>query len=65
MYGKGEFEDATYSFCGLMLTEENYQYKIGKWKFWNLKRELIAEGEFTIDRSLVKGQGGCDYYLKT
>lgn len=65
VYGKGEFEDATYSFCGLMLTEENYQYKIGKWKFWNLKRELIAEGEFTIDSSLVKGQGGCDYYLKT
>lgn len=64
VYGKGEFEDATYSFCSLMLREENYQYKIGKWKFWNLKRELIAEGVFTIDSSLVKGQGGCDYYLK-
>ncbi|WP_445714888.1 hypothetical protein [Flavobacterium sp.] len=65
VYGKGKFKNASYNFCGLMLTKENYQYKIGKWKFWNLKRELIAEGEFTIDSSLVKGQGGCDFYIKT
>lgn len=65
VYGKGVFKDATYLSCGIELKEENYQYKIGKWKFWNLKRELIAEGEFTIDSTLVKGQGGCDYYIKT
>ena len=31
----------------------------------NQKRDLIAEGEFTVDSLLVKGQGGCDYYIKS
>jgi hypothetical protein len=65
VYGFGTFKKDKYSFCGSIPREKDYQYKIGKWKFWNQKRDLIAEGEFTIDSSLVKGQGGCDYYIKT
>ncbi len=65
VYGEGNFHNGKYTFCGLTAKEENYKYKVGKWKFWNLNRELIAEGEFVTDSSIVKGQGGCDYYIRT
>ncbi|MFD2892616.1 hypothetical protein ACFS5J_11405 [Flavobacterium chuncheonense] len=65
VYGLGNFKASNYSLCGLMLHNIEYKYKVGKWKFWNLKRELIAEGEFVTDSSIVRGRGGCDYYIKT
>lgn len=65
VYGSGEFENGKYDKCGLTQHIVEYEYKIGKWKFWNLDRELIAEGKFITDSSLVIGQSDCDYYIKT
>mgnify|MGYP006200282403 FL=1 len=65
VYGSGEFETGKYDKCGLTQHIVEYEYKVGKWKFWNLERNLIAEGEFVTDSSMVIGQSDCDYYKKT
>ncbi|MES2862705.1 MAG: hypothetical protein V4666_01165 [Bacteroidota bacterium] len=65
VYGFGEFETGKYEKGGLIQHVVEYDYKVGKWKFWNLNRVLIAEGEFVTDSSLVMSQGDCDYYKKT
>ncbi|MFC6860389.1 hypothetical protein [Zunongwangia atlantica] len=64
IYGKGNFRKAKYIECGIFRQEIDYKYKVGKWKFWDLKRNLIAEGEFEIDSALAIGRGGCDYMVK-
>ena len=64
IYGKGNFLKAKYIECGIVRQEIDYKYKIGKWKFWDLKRNLIAEGEFEIDSALAIGRGGCDFMIK-
>ena len=65
VYGIGEFEKAKFNKGGLTPTIVDYEYKVGKWKFWNINRELIAEGEFETDSSYVIGQSDIDYYIKT
>lgn len=65
VYGFGEFETGKYEKGGLIQHVVEYDYKVGKWKFWNLNRDLIAEGEFVTDSSKVIGQSDCDYYKKT
>lgn len=65
VYGIGEFEKAKFVKGGLMQTIVDYEYKVGKWKFWNINRELIAEGKFITDSSMVIGQSDSDYYIKT
>ncbi len=64
IYGSGKFKTDKYTFCGLVPHEEEYRYKVGNWKFWNIDRELIAEGEFEIDSALALGRGGCEYMVK-
>lgn len=64
LYGEGEYNIGNYTFCGLVPEEINYKYKVGKWKFWNLNKQLIAEGEFEIDSALALGRGGCNYMMK-
>lgn len=65
VYGSGKLEKDTYLHCGIKPTETNYFYKTGKWKFWDLNRKLIAEGEFEIDslKTSVKGVG-CENSIK-
>ena len=65
IYGLGEFKSETFEKGGLTQTIVDYEYKVGKWKFWNINRELIAEGEFETDSSYVIGQSDSDYYIKT
>lgn len=65
IYGLGEFKSETFEKGGLTQTIVDYEYKVGKWKFWNINRELIAEGEFETDSSHVIGQSDSDYYIKT
>ena len=65
VYGSGEFKTGKYESCGFISHIVEYEYKVGKWKFWNLERKLIAEGEFVTDSSVVIGQSGCNYYIKT
>lgn len=65
IYGLGQFKSETFEKGGLTQTIVDYEYKVGKWKFWNINRELIAEGEFETDSSYVIGQSDSDYYIKT
>lgn len=65
IYGVGEFKSDKFEKGGLMQTIVDYEYKVGKWKFWNINRELIAEGEFEADSSYVIGQSDSDYFIKT
>ena len=64
IYGIGNLKTAKYIECGIVPQEIEYKYKVGKWKFWDLKRNLIAEGEFEIDSALAMGRGGCDFMVK-
>uniref|UniRef100_UPI0035C839A3 hypothetical protein n=1 Tax=Aurantibacter sp. TaxID=2807103 RepID=UPI0035C839A3 len=64
IYGSGNFESNKYLHCGIDNQEIEYNYKIGYWKFWDLKRNFIAEGEFKIDSMFING-GGCNYIIKT
>ncbi|MDH7913219.1 hypothetical protein [Winogradskyella sp. SYSU M77433] len=64
LYGIGYIKKDKYTECGIVPQEIEYHYKVGKWKFWNLERNLIAEGEFEIDSALAKGRGGCDFMVK-
>ena len=64
IYGTGNFKIAKYIECGIVPQEIEYNYKVGKWKFWDLKRNLIAEGEFETDSTLAMGRGGCDFMVK-
>lgn len=60
---KGQFKNATYTFCGIMPVEVRYIYKDGKWKFWNLNGQLIAEGIYKLQNEVVEGEGGCPYEI--
>lgn len=65
IYGKGKLKESSYTFCGLSPVYKEYEYKVGEWKFWNLKRKLIAEGSFRTENSLVDNNGGCEYNVIT
>lgn len=65
MYGKGEFKQSNYTFCGFVGTEKQYEYKTGHWKFWNFKKELVAEGKFINKEKTIHGHGGCPYSIIT
>ncbi|WP_299679994.1 hypothetical protein [uncultured Tenacibaculum sp.] len=61
IYGQGKFEQASFTFCGVVPTNYNYEYKVGKWKFWNLNREFLGEGTFKVNKVAITENGGCDY----
>lgn len=63
IYGKGKLKTASYIFCGISGVERKYEYKVGKWTFWNLDREFIGEGNFKINKRTVTNYGGCPYVV--
>ena len=60
---KGQYEYGKYTFCGIVPIETKYTYKIGNWKFWNLKGQLIAEGPYDPQKMKIEQEGGCSYEL--
>ena len=49
------FEKAKFNKGGLTPTIVDYEYKVGKWKFWNQKRDLIAKKlTLTIDYDIAR-----------
>lgn len=58
---KGQFKNATHSFCGIIPEEIQYLHKDGKWKYWNIEGLLVAEGIFKLKKINVTGHGGCPY----
>lgn len=60
---QGQFKNGTYTFCGIVPVENSYNYKNGKWKFWNLNGQLIAEGIYKSNKIKIEDQGGCPYEI--
>lgn len=60
---QGQFKNDTYTFCGIVPIENSYKYKNGKWKFWNLNGQLVAEGRYKLKKIKVEGNGGCSYEI--
>lgn len=65
LYATGKFKMDEYTFCGIAPVRVKYWHKIGKWKFWNKKRNLIAEGIFSTQIDSVLDQGGCSFPFKS
>jgi len=40
----GQYVDTTYMICSFIPQKHNYQYRSGRWKYWNYSGQLIAEG---------------------
>ena len=47
-YVRGEMKYNQYTFCAITPQVVEYHYKSGEWKYWNDKKELIAEGAYKI-----------------
>lgn len=62
-YIQGQFKNATYSFCGIVPTEVQYIHKDGKWKYWNIRGQLVAEGIYKLKKIKVEDHGGCSYEI--
>jgi len=62
-YVQGQFKNAIHSFCGIVPEEVHYLHKDGKWKYWNLKGQLIAQGIYKLQKVNIEGYGGCTYEL--
>ncbi len=63
-YIYGEYKEDTYSFCSTVPIEVEYRYKVGKWKYWDNKGQLIAEGLYKPKKIKIEGIGGCPYEMK-
>ena len=63
-FAQGTIKHDTYVFCGITSTENQYSYKSGNWKFWNIDGKFLAEGEFKTTKLKISDQGGCPYEIK-
>lgn len=61
---KGTFKNDTYYFCSIVPLDHPYLYKDGKWKYWNLAGNLVAEGIYSTKIDTITDHGGCSYYKK-
>lgn len=60
---KGQFKNSKYTFCSIVPVENDYTYKSGEWKFWNLEGQLIAKGVYEPKTITIDGEGGCPYEM--
>ncbi len=65
LYASGKLKMDKYTFCGLAPVRVKYWHKIGKWRFWDKKRNLIAEGIFSTQTDSVLDHGGCSFPIKS
>jgi len=63
-YIKGQLGYDSYAFCSVVPEDVPYAYKVGKWKYWNLDGQLVAEGVFRLDTQVVRDHGGCPYSFR-
>lgn len=57
----GESKSGSYTFCGFVPTEVNYNYRIGNWKFTTNDTIKIAEGEYDVVIKVDDSSGGCEF----
>ena len=57
----GKTKNGTYTFCGTVPKEVDYEYRTGNWKFITNENIKIAEGEYIVILKEVDNSGGCGY----
>ena len=57
----GKTENGTYTFCGIVPKEIDYEYRTGNWNFITDENIKIAEGEYIVTLKEIDSSGGCGY----
>ncbi|WP_378172663.1 hypothetical protein [Aquimarina sp. SS2-1] len=57
----GKIKNGSYTFCGTVPTQVNYNYRIAKWSFITEDKIKIAEGEYDIVLKKNDSSGGCAF----
>lgn len=63
LFAKGKLGYDNYTFCSTIPKEIQYSYKKGKWRFWDKLGNIIAEGNFNLEKQKIEDQGGCTFEL--
>lgn len=58
---KGDYQQATYSFCGPTVEYIPYTYRVGTWTFYTKENHKIAEGQYDLEKITIWESGGCPY----
>ena len=61
---EGELKEDSYTFCGVVPTEIEYSYKVGKWTFKSIDGKPIAQGEYGKKLVTIDTMGGCSFSFK-
>ena len=57
----GKTKTTSYWWCSITPYEDEYSYRIGKWKFITKDSIKIAEGEYKSYLNWIWDKGGCPY----